>query len=77
MNVLDKGYIWLALKAGKMKERMKEFCLAQDGVANVVATIVVLLITVLLIAAFWTQLKEWVSNLMSTIFGTTFDDGGL
>lgn len=77
MNVLDKGYIWLALKAGKMKESMKEFCLAQDGVANVVATIVVLLITVLLIAAFWTQLKAWVSNLMNTIFGTTFDDGGL
>lgn len=77
MNVLDKSYIWLAVRADRVKEDMKEFFTNQDGVSNVVATIIVLLITVLLIAAFWKQLKTWVSGLMQKIFGTSFDDSGL
>lgn len=72
MSMLDNGYIWLQVRANKAKEDVKAFLAEQSGVSNVVATIIVLLITVLLIAAFWTQLKTWVQGLMGQIFGVTF-----
>lgn len=77
MNRLERGYIWLSVRAIKAKENMKEFWDNQTGVSNVVATIIVLLITVLLVAAFWGQLKEWAQDLMDQIFGTGFNSSGL
>ncbi|OUQ14717.1 archaellin/type IV pilin N-terminal domain-containing protein [Lachnoclostridium sp. An138] len=77
MNRLDDACIWAKVRLYKAKESVKEFFSNQDGVSNVVATIIVLLITVLLIAAFWNQLKEWVSGIMDQIFGNSFDDSGL
>lgn len=77
MSRLEKGYIWLSVRAIKAKESVKEFWDNQTGVSNVVATIIVLLITVLLVAAFWGQLKSWVQGLMGQIFGTSFDGSGL
>lgn len=73
MNVLDRSYIWLAVRADTVKEDMKEFFTNQDGVSNVVATIIVMLITVLLIAAFWKQLREWMEDLLGRIFSTGED----
>ena len=35
------------------------------------------LIVVLLIGVFWERLQEWLSGIMETIFGTSFDAGGL
>lgn len=72
MNRLERGYIWLSVRAIKAKESMKEFWDNQTGVSNVVATIVVLLITVLLVAAFWSRLQKWVKLIMDKIFGEDF-----
>lgn len=77
MNRLDDACIWAKVRLCKAKEGIQEFFSNQDGVSNVVATIIVLLITVLLIAAFWGQLKEWVSGIMDQIFGQSFDGSGL
>lgn len=77
MNKLDKLYISAVNKAERAKNRVTNFLASQEGVSNVVATIIVLLIVVLLIAVFWDRLKEWVSGIMDQIFGTSFDDSGL
>lgn len=60
-----------------MKDKAKDFVKSQDGVSNVVATIIILLLVVMLIAVFWENLQEWISGMMDQIFGTTFDDSGL
>ena len=77
MTMLDRAYIWSSIRLSRVKDNVKDFFSRQDGVSNVVAVIIVLLITVLLIAAFWSQLKEWIQNIMNDIFGTTFTSDGL
>ena len=77
MNVLDRAYIWTTIRLSSAKDRMKEFLSDQDGISNVVAVIIVLLITVLLIGVFWDRLQEWINDIMNDIFGTTFSDSGL
>lgn len=77
MVLLDALYIGVQSRMRMARDKAREFLASQQGVANVVATIIVLLIVVLLIGVFWDRLKEWVSNLMDTIFGTEFDDSGL
>ena len=68
MNRLDDACIWAKIRLCKAKESVQKFFANQDGVSNVVATIVVLLITILLIAAFWKQLSGWITGIMSQIF---------
>ncbi len=73
MNALDKLVISAKLKAASAKDSMKEFLSSEKGVSNVVATIIILLITVLLIVIFWGRLKEWLGDIMDTIFDSTGD----
>lgn len=81
MQYLDRMYIAASIKAAALRDKImkeiKDFYGSEDGVSNVVATIIILLIVVLLIAVFWGRLKEWVSDMMDTIFGTEFTDDGL
>lgn len=77
VNMLDNACIWARVRLCKAKEGVKEFFSSQDGVAPVVATIVILLITVLLIAFFWEELQKWISGIMGDIFDEQFDDSGL
>ena len=72
MNMLDNLCISMQIRAWRTKEKIKDFLAAQDGVSNVVATIIILLIVVLLIGMFWGRLKTWVTGLMDNIFGTEF-----
>lgn len=74
VDALDRAYIWAYIRMSRAKDDVKEFLSNQSGVSNVVATIVVLLITVLLISFFWDNLKEWIGNIMDQIFDTTFED---
>lgn len=77
MKMLDRICIGAMIRANVAKDKMKEFLQEQDGVSNVVATIIILLIVVLLIGAFWGRLKEWIGDIMDKIFGSSFDDSGL
>ena len=77
MNLLDSLYIRMQLCMLRAKASVKNFFTSEDGVSNVVATIIILLIVVLLIGVFWNRLKEWVSALMDQIFGSSFDESGL
>lgn len=65
------------IRANMAKDKVKEFLQEQDGVSNVVATIIILLIVVLLIGAFWDRLKEWINAIMDQIFGTSYNASGL
>ncbi len=77
MNMLDRLYIRAQLGLLRAKAGVKNFFASQDGVSNVVATIIILLIVVLLIGVFWKQLQTWVKGLMDQIFGSSFDASGL
>lgn len=70
MNKLDCLYIGAMVRLEKAGERIRNFFASQDGVENVVATIIILLIVVLLIAVFWEQLSKWVGEIMDRIFKT-------
>ena len=77
MKMLDKICIGAMSRANMAKDKVKEFLQEQDGVSNVVATIIILLIVVLLIGAFWDRLKEWINAIMDQIFGTSYNASGL
>lgn len=77
MNTLDKLYVGAQIKAGIMKEKIKNFMSEQNGVSNVVSTIILLLIVVLIIGIFWDKLQEWLKGMMDTIFATEINDSGL
>lgn len=77
MKLLDHLYISVQSRLWRTKDKVKEFMNSQDGVSNVVATIIILLIVVLLIGVFWDRLKTFVGDMMNTIFNTEFTDGGL
>lgn len=77
MKMLDSLCIGAMVRMTAMKDKAKDFVKNQDGVSNVVATIIILLLVVMLIAVFWENLQEWISGMMDQIFGTTFDDSGL
>ena len=67
MKMLDKICIGTMIRANMAKDKVKEFLQEQDGVSNVVATIIILLIVVLLIGAFWDRLKEWINTAIGRI----------
>lgn len=77
MELLDSLCIYAMIMAARARDNVKEFFESQDGVSNVVATIIVLLITVLLIGVFWEQLQTWIKGIMDIIFKSKFDSSGL
>lgn len=72
MEWMDSLYFYGAIRAEKAKEKVKdgvrEFFTSQDGVSNVVATIIILLIVVIMISAFWDRLSGWIGQMMNDIF---------
>ena len=77
MEMLDNLYIYAMHMAVRTREEIKNFFHSQDGVSTIVATIIVLLITVLLVGVFWDRLQEWLSGIMDQIFSTSIDASGL
>lgn len=72
MRKLDYFLIAAQNRALKVKEDIKNFYTGEEGVSNVVATIIILLIVVLLIGIFWGRLQTWLEGLMDQIFGSSF-----
>ena len=56
MKMLDSLCIGAMVRMTAMKDKAKDFVKSQDGVSNVVATIIILLLVVMLIAVFWENL---------------------
>ena len=71
MKMLDKICISAMLRANAVKNKMESFLEKQDGVSNVVATLLILVIVVTLVTTFWGRLSEWANGLMDTIFNTS------
>lgn len=78
MELLETMCVYASIMAMRTKERVKNFLESQSGVSNVVATIIILLIVVVLIGAFWTRLSEWIGGIMDKIFqDPNIDPGAL
>ena len=77
MELMNKIAIGMMVRMMILKQDVKDFLDNQDGISAVVATIIILLITVILVGIFWDRLKTWVSGMMNQIFGSSFDEGGL
>ena len=69
--MLDKICINAMLRANVAKDKLESFLEEQDGVSNVVATLLILVIVVTLVTTFWGRLQEWTNKLMDIIFKTT------
>lgn len=70
MKMLDKICINAMLRANVAKDKLESFLKEQDGVSNVVATLLILVIVVTLVTTFWGRLSEWANSLMDIIFKT-------
>lgn len=70
MKMLDKICINAMLRANVAKDKRESFLEEQDGVSNVVATLLILVIVVTLVTTFWGRLSEWANGLMDIIFKT-------
>ena len=70
MKMLDKICINAMLRANVAKDKLESFLEEQDGVSNVVATLLILVIVVTLVTTFWGRLQEWTNKLMDIIFKT-------
>ena len=68
MKMLDKICINAMLRANVAKDKLESFLEEQDGVSNVVATLLILVIVVTLVTTFWGRLQEWTNKLMDIIF---------
>ena len=53
MKMLDKICINAMLRANVAKDKLESFLEEQDGVSNVVATLLILVIVVTLVTTFW------------------------
>ena len=71
MKMLDTICINAMLRANVAKDKLESFLEEQDGVSNVVATLLILVIVVTLVTTFWGRLQEWTNKLMDIIFKTT------
>lgn len=71
MKMLDKICISAMLRANAVKDKMESFLEEQDGVSNVVATLLILVIVVTLVTTFWGRLQDWTNKLMDSIFKTS------
>ena len=71
MEMLDKICINAMLRANVAKDKLESFLEEQDGVSNVVATLLILVIVVTLVTTFWGRLQEWTNKLMDIILKTT------
>lgn len=67
MNALDRLYIGAQIKAMRVKESIRDFFNSQDGVSNIVATILLILIVVLLIGVFWNAISGWLAKVWEKI----------
>ena len=70
MKMLDKICINAMLRANVAKDKLESFLEEQDGVSNVVATLLILVIVVTLVTTFWGRLSERANGLMDIIFKT-------
>ena len=70
MKMLDKICINAMLRANVAKDKLESFLEEQDGVSNVVATLLILVIVVTLVTTFWGRLSELANGLMDIIFKT-------
>lgn len=71
MKMLDKICISAMLRANAVRDKMESFLEEQDGVSNVVATLLILVIVVTLVTTFWGRLQDWTNKLMDSIFKTS------
>lgn len=76
MNTLDKMYLGMQIRAMKAAEGVKRFWKEERGVSNVVATVLLILVVVLIIAIFWDKLQTWLSGMMDNIFQKANEIGG-
>ena len=54
---------------GTCKSKVKDFFEDEHGLSGVVVAVMLVLVAVLLIVAFWEVLSEWLGNMWKTISG--------
>lgn len=67
MDILDGMMIAAQIRLAKLKQGVKEFFIAEDGINNIVATILILLIVLVVIGIFWGAFSGFFSDLIDKV----------
>lgn len=73
MNLITRAYISMVTRRDAFLESLRD---DERGVAPIVATILILLIVILMVAVFYEKISEYFSDLMDKIFGTKGTNAG-
>lgn len=68
MNWIDTKYLNMKIR---MEKFVDEFLNKEQGVSAFVATILLILIVVLLVAVFWKNISKWFDGIWNNITGTS------
>ena len=77
MRTLDGLCIQAMGKVNLYRDKLYDFWKKQDGVSNVVATIIILSIVVAMIAFFNERLQRWVKEMIDAIFKSDTADNSV
>ncbi len=66
-NFMTRAYLAMRIKAECFMQDLKN---DERGVGPLVATILIMLIVVLMVAVFWEKISTWFSEMMDKIFNT-------
>ena len=66
LNLLDRMYVGARVRFARFLEEFKK---DETGVSAIVATVLLILIVVLLVAVFWETISGWFTETMDKIMG--------
>ena len=68
MNFLNSVVLGAKARIMKAKEQMKNLMAEEKGVSNIVATVLIIIVSIALVALMWTLLDEWIIGVFEELF---------
>ncbi|MCR5330119.1 MAG: hypothetical protein K6E62_02895 [Lachnospiraceae bacterium] len=65
MDLISRGYIYGKIRLQHFMEGFRE---DESGVSAIIATVLLIVIVVALVAVFWSSISQWFANLWKKIF---------
>ncbi|MBQ3517167.1 MAG: hypothetical protein IJA29_08075 [Lachnospiraceae bacterium] len=67
MNFINSMVLGAKVRMLKAKEALKNVMTEEKGVSNIVATVLIIIVAVALVALMWTFLKDWIIEVFTDL----------
>ena len=67
MNFINSMVLGAKVRMLKAKEALKNVMTEEKGVSNIVATVIIIIVAVALVALMWTFLKDWIIEVFTDL----------